>query len=278
MAALPIMVAMLAPPVSAGSFFFTTNDPDGRIAIASRGPNSSNEAADDFITTAGTTTLTSATFTGLITGGVPLSNITEVNIDLYHVFPVDSDTGRTPNVPTRVKSPADTEFVGRNSTAGTLSFTPGIVNPVFTAANSVLNGIIPGPNPKTGGEGAITGQEVKFNVLFTTPLSLPAGHYFFVPTVAVTGGDFFWLSAPKPIDPGGTPPGTPFLPDLQVWTRNTALDPDWLRVGADIVGGSAFNAAFSLAGETAVPEPPSVTMLALGAVGVVVAARARCRS
>ena len=83
----------------------------------------------------------------------------------------------------------------------------------FTANNSVLNGInplnpTPPPGEFTGGELAVTGQEVEFNVLFTTPFVLPADHYFFVPQVELTNGDFFWLSAPRPI----VPPGTPFPP------------------------------------------------------------------
>ena len=47
------------------------------------------------------------------------------------------------------------------------------------------------------------------------------------------------------------------------------LDPDWLRVGQDIVGGSpfpTFNAAFSLVGE--VPEPASLWVLGAGLVGM----------
>ena len=51
------------------------------------------------------------------------------------------------------------------------------------------------------------------------------------------------LSAARPI----VPPGTPFPPgvtDLQSWIRNSDLDPDWLRIGTDIVGGTTFNAAF----------------------------------
>jgi hypothetical protein len=42
-----------------------------------------------------------------------------------------------------------------------------------------------------------------------------------------------------------------FAPDLQSWTRDATLDPDWLRIGTDIVGGNpapTFNAAFSLTG------------------------------
>jgi hypothetical protein len=54
-------------------------------------------------------------------------------------------------------------------------------------------------------------------------------------------------------------PGKPFTPELQAWTRDAFHDPDWLRVGTDIVGGSpapTFNMTFSLSGE-AIPSPPA---------------------
>ena len=278
-AAAALSACMLAGTARAGNtFFFSTGDPDGLMATAARAPNSQIESADDFVTTGPTTLITSATFTGLITGGVPLTNITEVNVDLYHVFPVDSGPP-SGNVPSRTNSPSDTEFTGKNSLAGELTVTPAVINPQFTANNSVLNGIFPKPGSTTGGDGAVTGQEVTLSVVFKTPFALPADHYFFVPTVAVTGGEFFWLSAPRPI----VAPGTSFpagFTDLQEWVRNTALDPDWLRVGQDIVGGSpfpTFNATFTLSGSV-VPEPSSVIMLSLGSVCVVgaLAARKRC--
>ena len=75
----------------------------------------------------------------------------------------------------------------------------------------------------------MTGQEVQFNLTFLTPFDLPADHYFFVPQVQLTSGDFFWLSAAGPV-----PPFSPL--DLQAWIRNQALEPDWLRAGSDIVG------------------------------------------
>jgi hypothetical protein len=140
------------------------------------------------------------------------------------------------------------------------------LNASFTAANSVLNGIHPKPNQQTLGEGSVTGEEVVFTVTFATPFDLPADHYFFVPQVELSNGDFFWLSAPKPIT-GGT---GPFTPDLQSWIRNADLSPDWLRVGTDIVGGTpapTFNAAFSLTGET-VPEPATLALLGLAFAGI----------
>jgi hypothetical protein len=190
------------------------------------------------------TSITHATFTGLLMGTAP--SVGEVVVEIYRVFPKDSDVGRTsgpptfstPQVPTRVNSPSDVAFDSRDTSSNGLTFsTTGMGT--FVANNSVQpGGIHPAPGQTTGGNGAITGQEVVFDVAFTTPFSLPADHYFFVPQVEVTGGEFFWLSAPKPI----VPPGTSFPPgftDLQSWTRDAALDPDWLRVGTNIVGPPA---------------------------------------
>jgi len=245
-------------PIFADSFTFSTGDPNGLVATASRLPQLGIlgiESADDFVLSL-PTLIQHATFTGLITGTAPLS-VDDVNIDLYHVFPLDSDTTRTPNVNTRVNSPADTEFDGRSFSGGTLLFSTTVLNPSFTANNSILNGINPAPNQTTGGEGPVTGQEVLFDIVFTTPFDLPAGHYFFVPTIQISGDEFFWLSAPKPI----VAPGTPFAPDLQSWIRNQDLDPDWSRIGTDVIGAGAFNASFSLDGTT-VPEPSTIWLLA----------------
>ena len=226
------------------------------------------------------TAISSATFVGLLTGN---ATIGQVRVEIYRVFPNDSDVGRTsgppvfstPEVPTRVNSPSDVEFDDRDTASANLSFTTSVVSATFTANNSVQpGGIHPRPGQTTGGDGPLTGQEVQFDVTFATPFILPANHYFFVPQVEVTdpSGDFFWLSAPRPI----VPPGTPFpagFTDLQAWTRDQFLDPDWLRVGTDIVGGSpapTFNMTFSITGQT-VPEPSSYTLLGLAllAVGVI---------
>jgi len=251
---------IFAASASAAPFFFSTGDPDGRMATASR-PDSAGkieiESADDFVLT-NPTTITSATFTGLIPRD---AIVADVVVEIYRVFPKDSNLPPSGNVPTRVNSPSDVAFDTRDGGAGELSFTTSILNADFTASNSVLNGINKSPNQTTGGEGPVTGEEVLFNVSFTTPFNLAADHYFFIPQVELDNGDFYWLSAPKPI----VAPGTPFSPDLQSWIRNANLDPDWLRVGTDIVGGDApptFNAAFSLAGQA--PEPATILLFAVG--------------
>ena len=257
---------LIAGVAHAGPFFFSTGTVNNLMATASR-PDAAGkfeiEAADDFVLTGSQTRLTSATFTGLLTGASP--TIGEVRVEIYRVFPNDSNIGRTSGpptfstsqVPTRVNSPSDVALDDRDSTVGGgLSFATTVLNGTFTALNSIQpGGIHPIPNQTTGGNGPVTGQEVQFSITFTDPFDLPANHYFFIPQVQVGGGEFLWLSGSRPI----VPPGTPFAPDLQSWTRDAFLDPDWLRVGTDIVGTGTFNGAFTLTG--AVPEPGSLLLL-----------------
>jgi hypothetical protein len=250
-----IMVSALASllaisQASADTFTFSTGAPDGKIATLSRpaGPGElQTETADDFFPTS-SIVINQATFTGLLPSGSTMDNVRNVEIEFYHVFPGDSDTNRTPNVPTRTNSPGDVEITSatRDGLNHTLYFAASLVSSSFTASNSVVDGIHGGPVPFTGGEGAVTGEEVEITVTFNPPVALPAGHYFFRPEVAMGSGDFLWLSAPKPI----VAPGTPFNPDLQSWIRNDLLAPDWLRIGTDITHQGPFNASFALLGET----------------------------
>jgi len=101
---------LLVSQASAASFSFSTGDPDGKIATLSR-PSTpgqiQTETADDFLIVSNTTLLSRATFTGLIPSGAPLDSILNVEVEIYHVFPGDSDTNRTLRVPTRANSPGD---------------------------------------------------------------------------------------------------------------------------------------------------------------------------
>jgi hypothetical protein len=269
LAAAAAMAVLKTAPASAGSFFFSTGDPDGKMATASR-PGTTGvieiESADDFILNS-ETHINSATFTGLIPAGATVEN---VDVEIYRVFPKDSKDPPNGAVTTRMNSPSDVEFADRNVADANMAFTTTTLSSSFKADNSVLNGIHPLPNEATGGEGSVTGEEVQFNANFTTPFDLPADHYFFVPQVQLNdGNNFFWLSAPRPIVAGTGP----FVGDLQEWIRNADLDPNWLRVGTDILDNlvpppvPTFNATFSLTGVT-VPEPSTVWLLTPGLVGL----------
>jgi hypothetical protein len=155
-----------------------------------------------------------------------------------------------------------------------LTFTPSVVNPTFIVNNSVQPD---GIHLATGGDGSFTGEEIHFAVDFTKAFNLLPGHYFFVPQVELTGtdGSFLWLSATRPL----VPPSSVFAPDLQAWTRDGTIEPDWMRIGTDIVGGSpapTFNASFSISGT--VPDSGSTLFLLSSAVAIVFLLRRRART
>ena len=249
-----LLVGISATAV-AGPISFSTGPPNGLVGTGSRpggGGVLEIESADDF-TLGSDALIDHATFYGLLPTGAIAAVINQVRVEIYRIFPLDSSTPPSGNVPTRNNSPSDNVLLERDSALADLTFSASLVSPDFTVANSVLNGIFPKPNQTTLGEGPVTGAEFLFDVTFPTPLSLPAGHFFFVPQVGLNSGNFLWLSAPKIIPPPA---------DLQSWIRNENLAPDWLRIGTDVIGSGTFNAAFSLSG-TAVPEP--ATMATIGA-------------
>jgi hypothetical protein len=240
----------LATPAWANTFFFSTGNPDGKLGALSRPAGSlglETETADDFFLTQATV-VKGATIHGLIPGGTAVSGIARVEVEIYHIFPIDSDAVRAQNVPSRQNSPSDVEIdaATHDSSNGSLSFTATGISP-FTVQSTVVKGI----TPMTHGDGPASGEQVEIDIVFNAPIFLPAGHYFFRPEVQLSNGNFLFLSAPKPITSGTAfPAGTT---DLQAWIRNASLAPDWLRIGTDIIGSGAFNMTFSLAGNT-IPE------------------------
>ncbi|HSE23888.1 MAG TPA: hypothetical protein VLB68_19620 [Pyrinomonadaceae bacterium] len=241
-------------------FSFSTGSPDGKLGAVSR-PNGSQgpetETADDFVLTQ-STVISGATIHGLLKAtGASVPSVAGVEVEIYHVFKLDSDENRTTGaptfstdkVPTRVNSPSDVEIdpATRDSGDGSLSFITNQIS-AFQVQNTVIDKINLKPQQLTLGEGPATGEQVAIDITFDTPLFLQPGHYFFRPEVEVIGGNFLFLSSPRS--------GTPFpdgTNDLQAWIRNTNLKPDWLRIGTDIVGAGTFNMTFSLSGNE-IPE------------------------
>ena len=273
---LSLVTCIVAFVLSAGAAtLFSTGSPDGKIGTLSRpaGPGQlETETADDFIL-GQNALIRGATFTGLLTGGAPLSSITNVEIELYHVFPVDSTNPPDGRVITRNNSPSDNQFAAFDSGLGSLSFKATLLASSFSVTNSVVTGIHASPDQFTGGEGPITGEEVQFVITFTTPFLVGAtDHDFFRPEVALSSGNFLWLSAPKPITSPATPfqfPGGPTT-DLQSWIRNDgdgAIAPDWERIGTDVTHQGPFNAAFSLSGDS-IPEPSTLLLFGAGLVAL----------
>jgi hypothetical protein len=234
-------------PLWSAEFSFTTGTLDGLMGAASRRASPGKletETADDF-TLDQTTVIRRATIVGLVPSGTQPQDIKEVEVEVYHVFPLDSAVPPSGNVPSRANSPSDVEIgtATRAGNSGTLTFSTNGLSSNFSVANTVVNNLKVATAPP-GGEGPTAGEEVEITITFTSPIILPAGHYFFRPEVLLTSGDFLYLSAPKVI---------PAPKDLQAWIRNSNLAPDWLRIGTDIVGGAPvpnFNMTFSLAGET----------------------------
>src|SRR5215471_15082355 len=169
------LLACLGTTARADTFFFSTGSPNGLLGALSRRPSPGKietETADDFVLQQ-TTVIKSATISGLIPAGTPLENIKDVEVEVYHVFPLDSDVGRTSGpptfstaqVPTRVNSPADVEIdtATRSRSGGTLETSARVVLPSFFVGNSVVNKIA----VATGGDGPFSGEEVEITITFT---------------------------------------------------------------------------------------------------------------
>lgn len=266
----PLLLFSLVAFPTFADVIYSNDNPNGLIGVSTNPSGNGrieHETGDDFFLSS-SALITGGTFTGLIPSGAAISDVV---VEIYRVFPLDSTVPADGRVLTRVNSPSDVAFDSRDSGASTLTFTTAVLNSSFAVANSVINGINALPNQTTNGEGPASGQEVQFTVNFPAPFTLPADHYFFVPQVELsTGSTFLWLSSTRPTV-GLFPPG---VTDLQGWTRDENLDPDWSRVGTDIIGGATppqFNFAFSLASN--VPEPSSTSLIVCGLMLIVSASR-----
>src|SRR5437867_7502781 len=152
----------LATPAWADPLFFSTGTPDGLLGALPQPPSSGTletETADDFILTE-TTSIAQASITGLIPSGTPLADISNVEVEVYHVFPKDSADPPSGNVTSRANSPADVEIDAAtpDGTLGTLGFSASPLNPSFSVLNTVANGINKVPSNVTRREGPASGE------------------------------------------------------------------------------------------------------------------------
>ena len=115
------------------------------------------------------TVVNGATIHGLIPTGTTVSGIARVEVEIYHIFPLDSDLSRSANVPTRQNSPSDVEIgaATHDSSDGSLSFIATDISP-FTVQNTVINGI----GPAAHSEGPASGEQVEIDITFNVPIFL----------------------------------------------------------------------------------------------------------
>src|SRR5947208_7215876 len=157
----------VAMPAWAATFSFTTGIPHGRVGAASRRASPGKletETADDF-TLDQTTVIRRATIVGLVPSGTQPLDIKEVEVEVYHVFPLDSAMPPSGKVPTRANSPSDVEIgtATRAGNSGTLTFSTNVLNSNFSVGNTVVNNLKVATAPP-GGEGSTAGELVEITI------------------------------------------------------------------------------------------------------------------
>src|SRR5437762_13846005 len=150
---------LAATSLWSADFSFTTGNPNGLMGAASRRASPGKletETADDF-TLDQTTVIRGATIVGLVPSGTQPQDIKEVEVEVYHVFPLDSAMPPSGKVPSRANSPSDVEIgtATRAGNSGTLTFSTNVVNATFSVGNTVVNNLVL-PTVPPGGEGPAT--------------------------------------------------------------------------------------------------------------------------
>ena len=151
---------LVATSLWSADFSFTTGNPDGLMGAASRRASPGKletETADDF-TLDQTTVIRGATIVGLVPSGTQPQDIKEVEVEVYHIFPLDSAMPPSGKVPSRANSPSDVEIgtATRAGNSGTLTFSTNVLNSNFGVGNTVVNNLKVATVPP-GGEGSTAG-------------------------------------------------------------------------------------------------------------------------
>src|SRR5438045_4893834 len=109
----------VATSLWSADFSFTTGNPDGLMGAVSRRASPGKletETADDF-TLDQTTVISRAIIVGLVPSGTQPQDIKEVEVEVYHVFPLDSAIPPSGKVPSRANSTSGVE-IGTATRAG----------------------------------------------------------------------------------------------------------------------------------------------------------------
>src|SRR5215813_205916 len=103
------LVGLMCALPASSAVIYNNLTPNNLTAMATRPDTAAFEieSADDFII-GDPVSITSASFTGLLVPAPGVgTTIAQVVVEIYRVFPLDSNTVRLPNVPTRMNSQSD---------------------------------------------------------------------------------------------------------------------------------------------------------------------------
>ena len=176
---------------------------------------------------------------GLIAGRTPLANITNIEVEIYHLFPLDSGAFDH-RVPTRNNSPSDVEIGSatshpaiNNQSAGTWNiqqhYLSGAVNPnsitfnnsgSFNALDAAFGGAFnQTPNPLDPDTAASNSEIISINNTTQVPGSDVRNQYFMTGATWTIGG-----AAPSGLFPSGNEVGTSRLANttMETYGQGTA--------------------------------------------------------
>ena len=280
LAMLGSLPAMPAAALLPAVYSFSTGDPDGRIATASRPgrPPENSRSRSATISFSPTTSITSATFTGLVPAVASASECRRRDLPRISQGFGCRQHQRVANVLDAASADAR-QFALRHRIRGARrcdrrpelhdrSAEPQLHREQLGATRAAS---IPNRHRhrrRRSGHGR--GSGVHANLYHPLP---PPGRPLFLRASGPAGRRRFLLAVGAETDPSRPGPFRPAKLDADDISPDN-LEPDWLRVGTDIVGAGAFNAAFSLTGST-VPEPSTWAMMLLGFAGLGFAAYRR---
>ena len=107
-----ILVTLWPSRVAASSVLYSNLLVTNQIGVGSRpsGPGVEIEAADDFVLTS-PASITGISFIGLVPS-LSAVNLAALNVEFYRIFPLDSNTARTPAVTTRGLRESEMDSIG----------------------------------------------------------------------------------------------------------------------------------------------------------------------